>query len=69
MSIASHGRRLDALAPTGRARTLGELLEDSDEEKAVKAALRVRSGAGRRAAAAGPRRRGAGGGAKARGAS
>jgi hypothetical protein len=37
MSIASHGRRLDALAPTGRPRTLGELLEDSDEEKAVKA--------------------------------
>jgi hypothetical protein len=37
MSIASHGRRLDALAPTERQRTLGELLEDSAEEKAVKA--------------------------------
>lgn len=37
MTIASHRRRLDALAPTERPRTLGELLEDSDEEKAVKA--------------------------------
>lgn len=37
MTIASHRRRLDALAPTERPLTLGELLEDSDEEKAVKA--------------------------------
>lgn len=37
MTIASHRRRLDALAPTERPRTLGELLEDRDEEKAVKA--------------------------------
>ena len=41
MTIASHRRRLDALAPTERPRTLGELLEDSDEEKAVKAVKAV----------------------------